>query len=365
MPSSTVPSSTVPPRPSGPAARRSRATDRVGAGPRPVTWTGGSIRLRDQRLLPGQTADVEIHRVDDLVTAVERLAVQGTAALGAVGAYGVALAITQAGREGWDGSTFTAAVGRLRAAGPAMTALAQGVDTAYARIDEGLDAVVAVGLAIATADERASRAIGRHGADWVLARLGDRPLRVLTHSDTGAPATAVWGTALGVIRELHARGRVELVYVDEARPLLVGSRLTAWELAQAGIDYRVQVDGAAAGVIIGGLVHVAIVGADRIAANGDVRSSLGTLGVALACAHAGVPFVVAASASDVDEQPTGSAAAPVEQAPDEEVLTIAGQRVAPTGARAHNPAFDVTPAGLVDALITEQGARLPASPFTR
>jgi methylthioribose-1-phosphate isomerase len=354
------------PRPGSPsAARRSRSAGRAAPALRPVGWAGGSIRLLDQTLLPDQLADLEIHRVDDLIAAIRRLAVRGAPALGIAGAYGVALAIVQAAREGWDGSTFTAAVGRLRAARPTAVALAQGVDAAYARIDDGLDAVVAVGSALADADERANRAIGRHGADWILARLGDRPLRVLTHCNTGALATAAWGTALGIIRELHARGRLELVYVDETRPLLQGSRLTAWELAQAGIDYRVQVDGAAASVIVGGLVDVAIVGADRIAANGDVVNKIGTLGVALACAHAGVPFVVAASASTVDEESAGSAAMPIEQRPQDEVLLVAGRRVAPPGARAHNPAFDVTPAGLVDALITEQGARLPASPFTR
>ncbi|OHV75234.1 S-methyl-5-thioribose-1-phosphate isomerase [Pseudofrankia sp. BMG5.36] len=311
--------------------------------------------MLDQTLLPDRLADVDIHRVDDLVAAIRRLAVRGAPALGIAGAYGVALAIVQAAREGWDGSTFTAAVGRLHAAKPTALALAQGVDAAYAVVDDGLDAVVAVGRALAEADERVNRAIGRHGADWIIGRLGDRPLRVLTHCNTGALATAAWGTALGIIRELHARGRVELVYVDETRPLLQGSRLTAWELAQAGIDYRVQVDGAAAGTIVGGLVDVAIVGADRIAVNGDVANKVGTLGVALACAHAGIPFVVAASASTVDEDLPSGAGIPIEQRGDDEVLAWAARRVAPPGARAHNPAFDVTPATLVSALVTEHG----------
>ncbi|WP_241841396.1 S-methyl-5-thioribose-1-phosphate isomerase [Pseudofrankia sp. BMG5.36] len=339
--------STTPPEAAAAAARE--------ASPRPVAWTGASVRLLDQTLLPDRLADVDIHRVDDLVAAIRRLAVRGAPALGIAGAYGVALAIVQAAREGWDGSTFTAAVGRLHAAKPTALALAQGVDAAYAVVDDGLDAVVAVGRALAEADERVNRAIGRHGADWIIGRLGDRPLRVLTHCNTGALATAAWGTALGIIRELHARGRVELVYVDETRPLLQGSRLTAWELAQAGIDYRVQVDGAAAGTIVGGLVDVAIVGADRIAVNGDVANKVGTLGVALACAHAGIPFVVAASASTVDEDLPSGAGIPIEQRGDDEVLAWAARRVAPPGARAHNPAFDVTPATLVSALVTEHG----------
>ncbi|MBL7499924.1 S-methyl-5-thioribose-1-phosphate isomerase [Frankia sp. CNm7] len=334
----------------------------MGATPRAVGWTGSAVQLLDQTLLPDQLASVEIHRVDDLVAAIRRLAVRGAPALGIAGAYGVALAIVQAAREGWDGSAFTAAVGRLRAARPTALALAQGVDAAYARVDDGLEAVVAVGHAIADADERANRAIGRHGADWILARLGDRPLRVLTHCNTGALATAAWGTALGIIRELHARGRVELVYVDETRPLLQGSRLTAWELAEAGIDYRVQVDAAAAGTIVGGLVDVAVVGADRIAANGDVANKVGTLGVALACAHAGIPFIVAASASTVDPDLPSGAGIPIERRADDEVLAWSGRLVAPKEARAHNPAFDVTPAGLVSALVTEHGASPPGSP---
>ncbi|ONH29801.1 S-methyl-5-thioribose-1-phosphate isomerase [Pseudofrankia asymbiotica] len=315
--------------------------------------------MLDETQLPDRLANVDVHRVDDLVAAIRRLVVRGEPALGIAGAYGVALAIVQAAREGWDGSTFTAAVGRLRAARPTALALVQGVDAAYAVVDDGLDAVVAVGHALAEADERASRAIGRHGADWILGRLGDRSLRVLTHRGTGTPATAARDTGLGIIHELHARGRVELVYVDETRPSLQGSRLTAWELSQAGVDYRVQVDGAAAGTIVGGLVDVAVVGADRVAVNGDVANKVGTLGVALACAHAGIPFVVAASAAAVDEDLPRGSLIPIEWRADDEVLAWSGRRVAPPGARAHNPAFDVTPASLVSALITEHGAQAP------
>ena len=335
-----------------------------------MTWTGESIRLLDQTALdqtapPDPLAAVELGRVDDLVAAIRRGAVGDGPALGIAGAYGVALAVVQAGHEGWDGSAFTAAVGRLRAARATATALGQGVDAAYARLDDGLAAVVSVGNELADADERTYRAIGRHGADWILARLGDRELRVLTRPGTGAGATGAWDTALGVIRELHARDRVELVQVDETRPLLRGSRLTAWELARIGIDYRVEVDGAAAGAIVGGLVDVAIVGADRIAAGGDVATAVGTLGVALACAHAGVPFVVAASASTVDEELPSGAAIPIEQRADDEVLVVGGRRVAPPRARAYNPSFDIVPASLVDALITDLGPRLPVMPFAR
>ncbi len=162
------------------------------------------------------------------------------------------------------------------------------VDRVMTRFDEGLDAVLEEAAAVQREDVSANRAMGASGADWLLERVGvDRPLRILTHCNTGALATAGWGTALGVIRELHARGRLEVVYADETRPLLQGSRLTAWELVQEGIPHYVQADGAAAGTILRGEVDAAIVGADRIAANGDTANKVGTVGVALACADAG------------------------------------------------------------------------------
>jgi len=315
--------------------------------------------LLDQTALPRRLIEVEIRELDDLVAAIRRLVVRGAPAIGVAGAYGVALALRQRAREGWAEATFAAALNRLRAARPTALALALGVDAARAQVGAGLGAVVAVGHRLAEDDERANRAIGRHGADWITARLGTRPLRLLTHCNTGALATAGWGTALGIIHELHERRLVDVVHVNETRPLLQGSRLTAWELAQAGIDHRIQPDGAAAAAIVGGLIDAAVVGADRIAANGDVANKIGTLGVALACAHAGVPFVVAASASTVDPALPSGAGIPIEQRAADEVLAVGGQRFAPAGAQVYNPAFDVTPAALVSALITELGAGLP------
>ncbi|KLL10147.1 S-methyl-5-thioribose-1-phosphate isomerase, partial [Protofrankia coriariae] len=242
------------------------------------------------------------------------------------------------------------------------------------RLAHGIAAVLAYADDLLEQDERTNRAIGAHGADWLLrdaarptgttgtthsgdtdSGTGRRPLRILTHCNTGALATAGWGTALGIIRELHARGALEIVYVDETRPLLQGSRLTAWELDVENIPHLVQVDAAAAGTIVRGLVDAAVVGADRIAANGDVANKIGTLGVALACAYARIPFVVAASASTVDSATASGDMIPIELRGCEEVLSHAGSRVAPARSRAHNPAFDVTPAHLVDALVTEHG----------
>jgi len=321
---------------------------------RPIAWTGTALRVIDQTALPGRLVHVEIASVDALVDAIRRLAVRGAPQLGAVGAIGVAIAMDEAVREGWTPARLDAAVDAIRAARPTAVNLAWGVDRVRPLMAAGRDAVLASALAIVEDDERVNRAIGRHGADWILEHVRS-PVRVLTHCNTGALATVAWGTALGVVRDLHARAALELVYVDETRPLLQGARLTAWELERDGIPYRVQADGAAASTILRGLVDVAIFGADRIAANGDVANKIGSLGVALACHEAGIPCLSAAPVSTVDlATPTGDAIE-IEMRGDDEVVAFGGVRVAPEGARAHNPAFDVTPARFITGLVTERG----------
>ncbi|MDX3114039.1 MULTISPECIES: S-methyl-5-thioribose-1-phosphate isomerase [Streptomyces] len=323
---------------------------------RAVEWTGNGLALIDQTLLPHRTEIVDVRDVDTLVDAVRRLVVRGAPAIGAAGAYGVAIALLQGAREGWSEDEVRAAVARVREARPTAVNLMVCVDRVMARFAEGLDAVLAEAAAVQREDVEANRAMGAAGADWLLKRVGqDRPLRVLTHCNTGALATAGWGTALGVIRELHARGRLEAVYVDETRPLLQGSRLTAWELVQEGIAHYVQADGAAAGTILRGQVDAAVVGADRIAANGDTANKVGTVGVALACAYAGIPFLVAAPTTTVDLSTATGADIHIELRGEEEVVEWAGVRTAPAGSRGHNPAFDVTPGRLVTGLVTERG----------
>ncbi|MFF8812480.1 S-methyl-5-thioribose-1-phosphate isomerase [Streptomyces pactum] len=323
---------------------------------RAVEWTGDGLSLIDQTLLPHRLERMHVTDVDTLVDAVRRLVVRGAPAIGVAGAYGVVIALRQAGRAGWDRAELLAAVSRIREARPTAVNLAVCVDRVLPLLDRGADAVLAEARAIHREDEQANRDMGGHGADWLLKRLpADRPLRLLTHCNAGALATAGWGTALGVIRELHARGRVELVHVDETRPLLQGSRLTAWELAHDGIPHRVQADGAAAGTILRGEVDAAIVGADRIAANGDTANKVGTVAVALACAHAGVPFLVAAPTTTVDTATATGAGIPIELRGEDEVLEWDGRRMAPEGSPGHNPAFDVTPGELVTALVTERG----------
>ncbi len=321
---------------------------------RPIEWTGSAIRVIDQTELPGRLVRVTLDDVDALVDAIDRLAVRGAPQLGAIGALGVVLAIDQATREGWDATRLQAEIDRIRDARPTAVNLAWAVDRVRPLIASGRDAALAVALDIVAQDERVNHAIGTHGADWIQARIPGR-VRVLTHCNTGALATTAWGTALGVIRELHARGALEVVYADETRPLLQGSRLTAWELVRDGIPHLIQADGAAASTILRRLVDVAIIGADRIAANGDTANKIGSVGIALACAAAGIPFIVAAPESTVDVgTPTGDAIE-IEMRGDDEVLAWGGVRVAPQESRAHNPAFDVTPARLISALVTEEG----------
>jgi methylthioribose-1-phosphate isomerase len=328
-----------------------------------VAWTGEALRIIDQTALPGRLEYLELRDVDSVVSAIQRLAVRGAPALGGAGAYGVLVAVLQADREGWDDGALATEIGRIRAARPTAADLASAVDRVAALTVKGVAAVQAEADAVLTENVRGNHAMGVHGADWIVACLASqadsdarqnrRPLRVLTHCNTGALATCGWGTGLGVVRELHARGLIEMVFVDETRPLLQGSRLTAWELAQDGIPHRVQADGAAPSTICRGLVDVAIIGADRIAANGDVANKIGSLGIALACADAGIPFVVAAPWTTVDLATPSGAAIHIEQRAEDEVLRWGETVVAPLGTHGFNPAFDVTPARLVTALVTE------------
>jgi methylthioribose-1-phosphate isomerase len=208
-------------------------------------------------------------------------------------------------------------------------------------------------LALADEDVAANQAIGARGADF-LAELAGGPLSIQTHCNTGALATVDWGTALGIIRTLNDRGQLKEVFADETRPLLQGSRLTAWELAQLGIPHHVVVDGAGATVIARGLVHAVIVGADRIAANGDTANKIGTYPLALAAARAGIPFIVAAPESTIDPATATGDDIHIEVRDPAEVMSWGGVRVAPMESDALNLAFDVTPHDLITAIVTEQ-----------
>lgn len=328
---------------------------------RAVEWNAPieALVLIDQTKLPSELEYLECRDVDTVVDAIERLVVRGAPALGAVGGYGVAVAMLQGQRDGWSADRLASEVLRVRDARPTAVNLAWGADRVLPFMEQGVAAVLEESDAIMVEDEAANRELSRRGADWILANVAHRPVRVLTHCNTGFLATTAWGTALGIVRELHERGEVEVVYADETRPLLQGSRLTAWELDREGIPYFVQADGAAASTIMRGLVDVAIIGADRIARNGDTANKIGSVGVALACADADIPFVVAAPSSTVDLDTVSGESIHIELRASEEVTSFGGVRTAPDGARGFNPAFDVTPHRLISAIVSEQAVVEP------
>ncbi|NIJ13691.1 methylthioribose-1-phosphate isomerase [Saccharomonospora amisosensis] len=331
---------------------------------RTIDWDGDAVVIVDQCALPTTYRTLRLATIDELVDAIKRLAVRGAPALGAAGALGVAMSarlhLGTADTTEVTGTTrATDAVGadaeRLANARPTAVNLRWGVERALAALPRGAEAVTAAALAMLTEDERINKQASRNAADLVLRHCSRRPLRLLTHCNTGRLAAVDWGTALGVVRQLHAAGQVEYVLADETRPLLQGSRLTAWELEQEAVPYRLLPDSAAAAAMSMGMVDCVVVGADRVAANGDVANKIGTYALAVAAARHHIPFFVVAPQSTVDlSLPDGSHIV-LEQRPAEEVTHVDGRRVAPEGARVFNPAFDVTPAELVTAVVTERG----------
>ncbi|HWD02788.1 MAG TPA: S-methyl-5-thioribose-1-phosphate isomerase [Amycolatopsis sp.] len=319
---------------------------------RTVEWADGAIVIIDQLALPGEYRTVALRTVDEVVGAVKRLAVRGAPALGAVGALGVALAA-------FAGGDVRGEAERIAAARPTAVNLRWGVERALGRLCDGPEAVLALGRTMLDEDERVNRVASGHAAEVVLRECARRPLRLLTHCNAGRLATVAWGTALGVVWHLHERGAVESVLVDETRPLLQGARLTAWELAQAGVPHRVLADSAAAFAMARGLVDCVLVGADRIAANGDVANKIGTYSLALAAAHHGVPFVVVAPESTVDAATSAGSDIVIEERAAPELTELGDRLLAPPGTVAFNPAFDVTPAALITAVVTENGVRMP------
>jgi S-methyl-5-thioribose-1-phosphate isomerase len=328
---------------------------------RTIEWRGDHAVLIDQTRLPADVAYLDVRDVDTMVDAIRRLAVRGAPALGVAGGYGVAIAALMADRDGLPASFVPAEGERLAAARPTAVNLRWGVQRVLARLDEGTAAMVAEAEAIAEEDVRATRALATRGADLVEALAPVASMRVHTHCNTGALACVEWGTALGIVRVLHERGRLHSVTADETRPLLQGSRLTAFELAELGIDHQIVVDAAGPSVIAQGLADAVIVGADRIAANGDTANKIGTYPLALAAARAGIPFVVAAPESTLDLGTASGELIAIEVRDEREVLDFGGMATAPSGSRALNLAFDITPADLVTAIVTELRVIRPAA----
>jgi len=318
-----------------------------------VEWRDGALFLIDQRVLPHQEIYNRYTTASQVAEAISTMVVRGAPAIGVAAAYGIALAARE---HGGDPASFDAACRAMAATRPTAVNLSWAVERMRARAAGGAGAgeLLEEAHAIFEEDVAACRRMGAHGA----ALVPDRAT-ILTHCNAGALAAAGWGTALGVIRSAVEAGKEIRVLADETRPFLQGARLTAWELRKDGIDVTVISDVAAPSLIASGEVDLVIVGTDRVAANGDVANKIGTYGVALAAFADKVPFYVAAPWSTIDMGCPDGDAIPIEERPAAEVTHVMGNRVVPEGVRVRNPAFDVTPAELVSALVTDRGIIRP------
>jgi methylthioribose-1-phosphate isomerase len=319
----------------------------------PVFWRDDRVVLLDQRRLPDDEVWTAYDDWQDVARAIREMEVRGAPAIGCAAAFGVALAA----RGARSAAAVRPAIRALGATRPTAVNLASALHRMANALAIGRDPVVEA-RAFWAEDLAACRAIGAHGA----ALLPDQGV-VLTHCNAGALATAGYGTALGVIRAAVAAGKQLRVLCDETRPWLQGARLTAWELSQDGIPCEVIVDGAAAHFLSRAEVGAAVVGADRIARNGDVANKIGTAGVAAACSTFGVPFIVAAPSTTFDRAAETGARIPIEERAQDEVTVVAGRRFVPAGVGARNPVFDVTPARLITAIVSEEGVFRPPFSF--
>jgi methylthioribose-1-phosphate isomerase len=322
---------------------------------RAVQWTGHRLRLLDQRRLPGESVYLDIPDAAAAASAIRDMVVRGAPAIGITAAYGVAMAARAAPVDTGDWlKALEPAMERLAAARPTAVNLCWALRRMKRVIEAGgtdlPSALEAEARRIHEEDLAANRRMGELGA----ALMGSAGA-VLTHCNTGSLATGGYGTALGVIRSAFAAGDIEKVYADETRPWLQGARLTAWELVQDGIPVDLICEGAAASLMRQGRVGWVVVGADRIAANGDTANKIGTYALAVLARHHGVRFMVVAPTSTIDMETPDGAGIPIEERDASEVLSLGGWPVAAEGAGAWNPAFDVTPAALIDAIVTEKG----------
>ena len=323
-----------------------------------IQWTGESLRLLDQTRLPHDEVYLEACSSGEVARAIAEMRVRGAPAIGVAAAYGVYLAARQI--EPQPASQIMEALNlaaqELRNARPTAVNLAWAVERMLMRARDGStlkqvqERLLEEAQRIQQEDVAANRAIGRYGAG-----LLPPAARVITHCNTGALATAGYGTALGVVRAAWEQGKLALVYVLETRPLLQGARLTAWELQQEGIPFRLVVDSAAGSLLRRQEAACVVVGADRIAANGDVANKVGTYSLAVLARENRIPFYVAAPVSTIDLQTPSGEAIPLEERAAEEVTHLNGSPIAPQGAQAINPAFDITPARYVTAIVTERG----------
>lgn len=325
-----------------------------------MVWKDGSLSLLDQTKLPLEVTYVDCKTAEEVAEAIKTMKVRGAPAIGAAAAYGLALgaanlctgepkAFVEQLKEIADmlGSTRPTAVNLF-------WALKRMVDTAensgIKEVSQLKNLLLKEAEMIFLEDVEMNRSIGKFGQELV-----PQGARILTHCNAGALATAGYGTALGVIRAAHDSGKNIEVYADETRPLLQGARLTAWELVQSQIPVTLITDNMAGYLMKKGMIDLAVVGADRITANGDVANKIGTYSVAVLCKEHGIPFYVAAPVSTIDMKLESGEHIPIEERHSDEVTSVFGQEVAPKGVRVFNPAFDVTPNHLVTAIITDRG----------
>lgn len=334
---------------------------------RAIDWDAGTIRILDQTLLPQEERILTLTTTAELADAIRHLRVRGAPALGIAGAMGMAQAAFRSQAANTQGIVrdIEAAGRELAATRPTAVNLAWGIErvarVARERADDAdRDKLLALleeeALRVAQEDANACMAMARNAQRYIAPKAV-----VLTHCNTGFLCTGGYGTALGAIRLAHEEGKEIAVLATETRPLLQGARLTTWELAKFGVPHALIADGAAAGLIARGEVKVVMVGADRVAANGDVANKVGTFGLALAARDARIPFIVVAPLSTVDMTVSSGDKIPIEERAAGEVTSVLGRPVAPAGTYAVNPAFDVTPARLITAIVTENG--VATAPF--
>lgn len=329
-----------------------------------IIWDNGRLRLLDQTKLPGIIEYIECHDYCTVAEAIKRLSVRGAPAIGAAAAYGLVVGAGQIDTQ--DTRVFRdkleAIAGELGATRPTAVNLRWALDRMMMRVSAATEQSVnelrkillKEAHAIYSEDVESNRRMGEFGQE-----LLPNEVRVLTHCNAGALATAGYGTALGVIRAAHAKGKKVGVFADETRPLLQGARLTSWEMVQEGIPVTLLTDGMAGYLMSKKMVDCVIVGADRITANGDAANKIGTYGVAVLANYHNIPFYVAAPLSTIDMRLSSGEEIPIEERDPREVTHHAGKAMAPDGVQVWNPAFDVTPNKLVTAIITEMGVVYP------
>jgi methylthioribose-1-phosphate isomerase len=327
-----------------------------------ISRTPEAVVMIDQRKLPGVELYVSCRTAPEVARAIKSMVIRGAPAIGVAAAYGIALGMRRSRASGTQklAAEFFKICELMAATRPTAVNLFWAIDqmkqafadaaTAGESVAQIKDRLDATAQRIHDDDVESCRAIGRHGATVV-----PDGARILTHCNAGALATAGYGTALGVIRGAVEAGKQVTVLADETRPFLQGARLTAWELVRDGIDTTVITDNMAGALMAQRHIDLVVVGADRIAANGDVANKIGTYTVAVLAQEHGIPFYVAAPASTVDLATADGTAIPIEERPAREVTHVGSTRLAPEGARVRNPAFDVTPNRLVSAIITERG----------